>query len=74
MKLGDEGAIFDWLRAVDVRTTMTLKGVSQAWRERARTALTDVASSWRKSAAVRGEEGGRLELRMIELHQQQALA
>ena len=74
LELEDEAVIFDCLRAVDVRTMMTLKGVSQAWRERARTALTDVASSWRKSAAVRGEEGGRLELRMIELHQQQALA
>ena len=74
LELEDEAVIFDCLRAVDVRTMMTLKGVSQAWRERARTALTDVAPSWRKSAAVRGEEGGRLELRMIELHQQQALA
>ena len=58
-----------------MQTVITLKGVSLAWRERARTALTDVAcSSWRASAAVRGEAGGRLELRMIELHQQQALA
>ena len=74
-ELGDEGAIFDCLGAADVQTMIALKGVSMAWRERARTALTDVAcSSWRTSAAVRGEAGGRLELRMIELHQQQALA
>ena len=75
LELGDEGAIFDCLGAADVQTVITLKGVSLAWRERARIALTDVAcSSWRASAAVRGEAGGRLELRMIELHQQQALA
>ena len=75
LELGDEGAIFDCLGAADVQTVITLKRVSLAWRERARTALTDVAcSSWRTSAAVRGEAGGRLELRMIELHQQQALA
>ena len=53
---------------------ITLKGVSLAWRERARTAFTEVASSWRTSAAVRGEAGALLELKMIELHQQQALA
>ena len=41
LELGDEGAIFDCLRAVDVQTVITLKGVSIAWRERARTALTD---------------------------------
>ena len=86
LELGDEGAIFDCLRAVDVQTMITLKGVSLAWRERARTALTDVASTWRTSVAVRSEAGGRLELRMIEaprdlrqhqvieMHQQQALA
>ena len=74
-ELGDEGAIFDCLGAADVQTMITLKGVSMAWRERARTALTDVAcSSWRTSAAVRGEAWGRLELRMIEMHQRQALA
>jgi len=53
---------------------ITLKGVSIAWRERAHTALTEVASSWHTSAAVRGEAGALLELKMIELHQQQALA
>ena len=74
LELGDEGAIFDCLRAVDVHTMITLKGVSLAWRERARTAVADVTSSWRTSAAVRGEAGGRLELRMIEMHQRQALA
>ena len=82
LELGDEGAIFDCLRAVDVQTMITLKGVSLAWRERARSALTDVdhvASTWRTSVAVRSEAGGRLELRMIELrmielHQQQARA
>ena len=74
LELGDEGAISDCLRAVDVQTMITLKGVSLAWRERARTAVADVTSSWRTSAAVRGEAGGRLELRMIEMHQQQALA
>ena len=72
LELGDEGAIFDCLRAVDVQTVITLKGVSLAWRERARTAFTEVASSWRTSAAVRGEAGALLELKMIELHQQQA--
>ena len=82
LELGDEGAIFDCVRAVDVQTMITLKGVSLAWRERARSALTDVdhvASTWRTSVAVRSEAGGRLELRMIELrmielHQQQARA
>ena len=74
LELGDEGAISDCLRAVDVQTMITLKGVSLAWRERARAAVADVASSWRTSAAVRGEAGGRLELRMIEMYQRQALA
>ena len=73
-ELGDEGAIFDCLGAADVQTMIALKGVSMAWRERARTALTDVAcSSWRTSAAVRGEAGALLELKMIKLHQQRAL-
>ena len=73
LELGDEGAIFDCLRAVDVQTMITLKGVSLAWRERARTAFTEVASSWRTSAAVRGEAGALLEQKMVALHQQQAL-
>ena len=53
LELGDEGAISDCLRAIDVQTMITLKGVSLAWRERARAAVADVTSSWRTSAAVR---------------------
>ena len=55
--LGDEDAIMELLRQCDFKTIAALKGVSKAWRNRARLALTDKFGPWIRSLANRSPFG-----------------
>ena len=46
--VGDEDAIQAFLAVFDARTLRTLKGISQAWRWRARQTLGSTESEWRR--------------------------
>ena len=62
-ELGDEDAITDMLRQLDLHTLQRLRGVSREWRQRVRVAITDPFSKWRqRSLSCRGEFGARLAL------------
>ena len=55
--LGDDDAIMELLRQCDLKTIAALKGVSKAWRNRARLALTDKYGPWIRSLAHRSPFG-----------------
>jgi len=66
-RMGDEDSVQDLLKACELRTLRTLKGVSFAWRERARLALSSVDSAWRQHTfAPRSELAARLELSRMQ--------
>ena len=66
-RMGDEDSVQELLKACELRTLRTLKGVSFAWRERARLALSSVDSAWRQHTfAPRSELAARLELSRMQ--------
>ena len=66
-RMRDEDSVQDLLKACELRTLRTLKGVSFAWRERARLALSIVDSVWRQHTfAPRSELAARLEVSRMQ--------
>jgi len=71
--LFNEDAISELLQACEIRTLRTLKGVSDAWRDRARFALSNVSSAWRTNTfAPRSELAAGIELARIDALRQDA--
>ena len=72
-RMGDEDSVQELLKACELRTLRTLKGVSFAWRERARLALSNLDSAWRRHTfAPRSEFAAQLELSRMQYLQAQA--
>ena len=74
-RMGDEDSVQELLKACELRTLRTLKGVSFAWRERARLALSSVSSAWRQHTfAPRSELAAQLELSRMQYFKQMRAA
>ena len=72
-RMGDEDSVQELLMACELSTLLTLKGVSFAWRERARLALSNVDSAWRTHTFTpRSELAAQLELSRMQMLKAQA--